>query len=128
MKHCDDPLTGLRKLYSLYGCALCTCNHGRSLLMSMVNGCSYLIHTLLCGDGAQGGAGVEIVEAEAQDAAAAEFIYQQGLALLTHIWVQHSTTNMIVTEAIGTVGRREEKDSSRGLKNGEFRGDVDLTV
>lgn len=59
--------------------------------MSVINGSCYLVHTLLSGDGAQGGAGVEVVEAEAQEAAAAELIHQQGLALLKHIWVQHGT-------------------------------------
>lgn len=59
--------------------------------MSVVNGSCYLVHTLLNGDGAQGGARVEVVEVEAQEAAAAELIHQQGLALLKHIWVQHGT-------------------------------------
>ena len=59
--------------------------------MSVVNGSCYLVHTLLSGDGAQGGARVEVVEVEAQEAAAAELIHQQGLALLKHIWVQHGT-------------------------------------
>lgn len=66
--------------------------------MSVVNGSCYLVRTLLRGDGAQGRAGVEVVEVEAQEAAAAELINQQGLALLKHIWVQHGHTN-----------RREEK-------------------
>lgn len=66
--------------------------------MSVVNGPCYLVHTLLRGDGAQGRAGVEVVQAEAQEAAAAELIHQQGLALLKHIWVQHGQAN-----------RREEK-------------------
>lgn len=71
----------------------CTCNHSRCLLVSVVNGSCYLVHTLLCGDGAQGRAGVEVVEVEAQEAAAAELIHQQGLALLEHIWVQHGHAN-----------------------------------
>lgn len=54
--------------------------------MSSVNGACYLLHTLLGGDGAQGGTRVEVVEVEAQQAAAAELIHQQGLALLKHIW------------------------------------------
>lgn len=57
----------------------------------MVNGSCYLFHALLSGDGAQGGARVEVVEVKAQKAAATEFIHQQGLALLKHIWVQHGT-------------------------------------
>lgn len=59
--------------------------------MSMVDGSCNLVHTLLSGDDAQGGAGVKIVEVEAQEGAAVEFIHQQGLALLKHIWVQHGT-------------------------------------
>lgn len=54
--------------------------------MSLVNGPCDLVHTLLSGDGAQGRARVEVVEAEAQEAAAAELIHQQGPALLKHIW------------------------------------------
>lgn len=71
----------------------CTCNHGRCLLVSVVDGARYLVHTLLSGDGAQRGAGVEVVEVEAQEAAAAELIHQQGLALLKHIWAQHVRKN-----------------------------------
>lgn len=72
-------------------CTHCTCNHRRCLLVSMVNSSCYLFHTLLSGDGAQGGARVEIVEVKAQETAAAEFIHQQGLALLKHILAQHGT-------------------------------------
>ena len=54
--------------------------------MSVVNGSCYLLRTLLSGYGAQGGARVEVVEVETQEAAAAELIQQQGLALLKHIW------------------------------------------
>lgn len=59
--------------------------------MSVVNGSCYLVHTLLSGDGAQGGARVEVVEVESQEAAAAQLVHQQSLALLKHIWVQHGT-------------------------------------
>ena len=56
--------------------------------MSVVNGPRYLFHTLLSGDGAQRGAGVEVVEVEAQEAAAAELVHQQRPTLLKHIWVR----------------------------------------
>lgn len=47
----------------------------------MVNGARYLVHTLVSGDDAQGGARVEVVQAETQEAAAAQLIHQQSLAL-----------------------------------------------
>lgn len=59
--------------------------------MCLVNGSCYLVHTLLCGDGAQGGSRMDVVEVETQEAAAAELIHQQGLALLKHIWEQRDT-------------------------------------
>lgn len=61
--------------------------------MCMVNGSCYLVHTLLCGDGAQGGSRMDVVEVETQEAAAAELIHQKGLALLKHIWVATWYTN-----------------------------------
>lgn len=54
--------------------------------MSVVDGSCYVFHTLLSGDQAQGGTRVEVVEREAQEAAAAHFIHQQGLTLLKHVW------------------------------------------
>lgn len=53
--------------------------------MGMVDGSCHLSQTLLSGDQAQGGAWVEVVEGEAQEAAAAQLIHQQGLTLLIHI-------------------------------------------
>lgn len=53
--------------------------------MSVVNGPCYLFTTLLGGDGAQRGAGMEVEEVKTQQAASAEFIHQQVLALLEHI-------------------------------------------
>lgn len=54
--------------------------------MSVVDGSCYVFHTLLWGDQAQGGTRVEVVEREAQEAAAAHFIHQQGLTLLKDVW------------------------------------------
>lgn len=88
----------------------CTCNHRRCLLVSMINSSCYLRHTLLSGDGAQGGTRVEVVEVEAQEAAAAELIHQQGLALLKHIWVQHGAQNRRGC-------RREEETRLKRLNN-----------
>lgn len=65
--------------------ALCTCNHWWCLLVSIIDGACNLVHTLLSGDGTQGGAGVEVIEAETQEVAAAELIHQHGLALFKHI-------------------------------------------
>lgn len=52
----------------------------------MVDGSCDVFHTLLSCDQAQGGTRVEVVEREAQEAAAAHFIHQQGLTLLKHVW------------------------------------------
>lgn len=54
--------------------------------MSVVDGSCDVFHTLLSGDQTQGGTRVEVVEREAQEAAAAHFIHQQGLTLLKHVW------------------------------------------
>lgn len=54
--------------------------------MSVVDGSCDVFHTLLSGDQTQGGTRVEVVEREAQKAAAAHFIHQQGLTLLKHVW------------------------------------------
>lgn len=53
--------------------------------MSIIDGARNLVHTLLSGDGTQGGAGVEVIEAETQQVAAAELVHQQDLALFKHI-------------------------------------------
>lgn len=56
--------------------------------MGVVDGSRYLLRTLLNADQAQGGTRVEVVEAEAQEAAAAQLVHQQGQTLLRHIWVK----------------------------------------
>lgn len=53
----------------------------------MVDGSCYLFQTLLSGDQAQGRTRVEVVEVEAQEAAAAQLVHQQDLTLFKHIWV-----------------------------------------
>lgn len=53
--------------------------------MSVVDGCGDLVQALLGADGAQRGSGVEVVEAEAEAAAAAQLVHQQGAALLRHV-------------------------------------------
>lgn len=57
--------------------------------MSVVNGLCYLAKTLLSGDAVQRGAGVKVVQVEAQATAAAELVHQHGLALLKHLWEHH---------------------------------------
>lgn len=68
----------------------CTCNHGRCLLVGMVNGGCYFVNTLISGDGTQGRARMKVIKVESKHAAPAELIHQQGLALFKHIWVNKS--------------------------------------
>lgn len=63
----------------------CTCNHTRNLAVSKVDSLGDVLCTLFSGDGACGGARVEVVEAEAQEAAAMEVIHQHGLTFPVHI-------------------------------------------
>ena len=92
------PLTGLWSLggkTSLYSGGYKwhqpTGDHSRNLAVGVVDGPSYPLDALIGGDGAQGGAGVEVVEAEAQSPAAAQLIHKHGLALLINIWGNHGS-------------------------------------
>ena len=69
--------------------------------MGVVDGPSYPLDTLIGGDGAQGGARVEVVEAEAQGPAAAQLIHQHGLALLINICEEPRITQIDEMAAAG---------------------------
>lgn len=75
-----------------------TCDNSRYLPVGMVDGSCYLFHALLSGDQAQGRTWVEVVEGEAQEAAAAQFIHQQDLTLFKHVW--------------GAQGRQDESEAT----------------